>query len=354
MNAQEQAAFNSMSARIKADPDIQKILTDNAQRIAATHDKGGSARDFQNGLRDQITNIAKRKGLIPDVGQSVFVNPNNGQLELHRGWGGLNNWQKAAIIGAGAAAGIGAGALLAGGGAAAAGAGGAGAATAGSGGAGMAGLATLGLPAGMAGFGTPVSIAAAGGIPGIGAVTGGSTIANLLGSKAAKGIGGKLLGNVMNGGLGRGVGAIGETLANNRGTELDAMMEADRNRTLLARDQRDADVHNLKQLRATNYIMSGGMPKLGPTKVNSGTLGQFNFGPAPISEADKKVASTLHDQLMQRMQNPLTPSDYDSKMKAGTGEKITNWLAPALDIFGPPQQPTNTQATNPQTTRTRV
>jgi hypothetical protein len=46
------------------------------------------------------------------------------------------------------------------------------------------------------------------------------------------------------------------------------------------------------------------------------------------------MAATLQAQLQKRLANPKTARDYDSKMKAGTGEKILNWLGPLASIGG--------------------
>lgn len=131
--------------------------------------------------------------------------------------------------------------------------------------------------------------------------------------------------------LGRGVGAISETMANNRGTELDAMMAADNMAMLANRNRRDDEDHLWKNLQAMNYVKSGGKQPSGPRMSASGrALPSFGFGPAPISEADKTVATTLEQQLLQRLNNPPQLRDYDSKMKAGTGESVMNWLGPGL------------------------
>jgi hypothetical protein len=134
--------------------------------------------------------------------------------------------------------------------------------------------------------------------------------------------------------IGRGLGSISQTQASNRGTELDAMMAADNMKLLFDRNQRDSDDHMWKLMRATNYVKGGGAGPAKPMQMASGTVRPMDFGPAPISAADKQVASTLQSQLMERMQNPPEQRDYDSKMKAGTGEKVTGWAGTAMDILG--------------------
>lgn len=174
-----QSAIDTLQSRIAADPDIQRILTQNHDRIVATHDKGGDARSFQNNLRDQITALAKSRGYMPAQG-NYFINPNDGQLEPHRGWSGLSGWQKAAIIAAAAATGVGAGVALGGLGAAAAGAGG-GAAAGGGSGAGIGVGVTSGLGATLPG--SAIALPSAAGIGGATATGAGIGTAALHGAE---------------------------------------------------------------------------------------------------------------------------------------------------------------------------
>lgn len=176
-----QQAIDHLQSLIDADPEIQYLLSQNADRIKATHDQGGSARSFQNSLRDKITNIAKRNGYVPKEGQ-YFINPNDGQLEPHGGWAGLSKKTKGAIIAASIAAGgiglaVAGGGLGAGAGAAATAAnasaapdlgatllgGGFGAATGGAGGT-LAGIGGVSLPAAAAATGTAAGTTAATGL----------------------------------------------------------------------------------------------------------------------------------------------------------------------------------------------
>src|SRR3990167_852391 len=88
VDGETQAALDKLQEGIDNDPDIQRLLAQNKDRLAATRDQGGDARRFQNQLRDQIVQIAESKGYIPEKGQ-YFINPNDGQLEPHGGWSGL-------------------------------------------------------------------------------------------------------------------------------------------------------------------------------------------------------------------------------------------------------------------------
>lgn len=156
------ANLAQLRASVLNDPDIQRVLQAEAAKLAATRDQGGAARDYQNGIRDLVSQIAKQKGLLPD---GYFVNPNDGQLEEHRGWSGMSGWQKALSIGGLAAAtlatagafGLGPGAaLFGGGGGGAASATGAGAATSAgtAAGAGGVGAGTVSAVGGGAGLGS--------------------------------------------------------------------------------------------------------------------------------------------------------------------------------------------------------
>jgi len=176
-----QSAVDQLNARVQADPEIQAILQQNRQQLAATRDRGGSAREFQHRIRDQVTEIARRKGYIPREA-NYFVNPNDGQLEPHRGWGGLSGWQRAAIIGAAAAGAAVTGGALAGAfGGAGAGGGGAAAGTA----AGTAGgtLASSSLPVATL-MGGPAAITSGAASAGIGAAAGGGSLLGALGASA--------------------------------------------------------------------------------------------------------------------------------------------------------------------------
>lgn len=98
-----QAEVDRLNARVLADPDIQRVLQAEKARLQQTHDQGGSAREYQQGIAQLVTHLAQEKGLLPSKG-NYFVNPNDGQLEPHRGWSGLAGWQKALVIGGVAAA----------------------------------------------------------------------------------------------------------------------------------------------------------------------------------------------------------------------------------------------------------
>jgi hypothetical protein len=186
----------------------------------------------------------------------------------------------------------------------------------------------------------------------------GSTIGNI-----AKKTAGGLIGNLLNPNVletaSSGVAGATQAAAHNRGVALDAMMQGDQNRIVARQDRRAEEADLWKKMQAADYIKSGGTPRpTSPTlSANGKPFTQFSFGPAPISEGNKAMASTLEGQLMDRLKNPLQLSDYESKMEPGTMEKIGNWTAPALDILseirrarGGNAQPTATATPTPMPT----
>lgn len=195
---------------------------------------------------------------------------------------------------------------------------------------------------GGAAGGNAAGIGAGGGTTAAGNFAGG-TGANIFGGGAAGAssstTGGSLMSKLLNPdnlkAAGRGIGALTQTAASNRGTELDAMMEADKMRLLMERDRRESETDLWKKLQAMNYVKSGGKKPSGPMRSASGRMiPQFSFGPSPISAADQRVASTLEQQLMQRLLNPPVARDYDSKMKPGKLERLGNWLGPIAGFAG--------------------
>lgn len=173
-------------------------------------------------------------------------------------------------------------------------------------------------------------------LPGV--ATGGGALVNGLmnaGKSAIKGVGGNLVQSLLNPNVldsaGQGVGAIAQTQASNRGTELDAMMEADRQKMQLARDRATDEEGMMKKIQQAEYLKSGGMPARPQSfSANGKPFTQFASGMKPITEGTKAAASTLEDQLQARLKTPPTLRDYDSKMKPGAMESTLDWLGPIL------------------------
>jgi hypothetical protein len=206
------------------------------------------------------------------------------------------------------------------------------------------GLTAAGAGAGLAG-------AAGSSVPSLGVTSGiaGSTLPGTtvpIGATAAGGLtkaaggaslGGKLMNGLLNPNVleaaGVGLGAIGATQAANRGTQMDAMMEADKNRMDLARDRRADEDGIIRKTQILNYIKNGGAAPSGPmTSANGKPITQIDFGVRPSSDAAKTMATTLEQQLIERTNNPMTLSDYNSKMEPGKLETATNWLAPLATV----------------------
>lgn len=202
---------------IENDPDIQAVIQrvwGNTPVSARPSDTPKHLEQANKQASQQITQILRQKGI--DLPDRTFVNPRSASLEGHRGWSGLNGWQKAAIIAAAAATGVGglaaAGALGGGAAAGAAGgsaaAGGAGAGTAGS----IAGLGaglgvTTGVPAGLGAVGATGITAggvAAGSSPWISALTNAGVNA-----AKTKATGGSWKDALISGGVGAATGGIG-------------------------------------------------------------------------------------------------------------------------------------------------
>ena len=302
---------------IANDPDIQRVIqgvwgnTPLNQRPSDTPDHLEKANDAAS---KQISQILKAKGIqLPD---RTFVNPRTGALEGHRGWSGLSGLQKALAVGALGAGGLGAaGALGAFGGLGAAG------------GAGASG----GIGSSIAGIGAPVTL-------GTGATTGGSMfgLGSIMGG--LKNLGGSFLKQFLTGNAldaaGRGLGAIGQTQAHNRGVQLDAMMAGDEMKMANERERRAAETDLMKKMQVAEYLKGGGANFAEPMSVSGKPLGKFDFGVRPATETEMQMATELEGQLMNRLKNPMQLNDYNSKMEPGKVESAMNWLGPLLSTGG--------------------
>lgn len=362
----DQATFQKLLA---SDPQIQAIIKSVWGNTPVNQRPSNTPKNLEKANESaskQIAALLKSRGV--ELPARTFINPRTMSLEGARGWAGLPTAAKVAIIGGLAATGIGAaGAMGAFGGAAGAGAG--------AGGAGAAAVPSIGvmsgLPAGLGGAGiagtTGAGLASSAGIAGAagagtaGAGAAGSTISGLMGGGAGAGSGaagagtaGTAAGAAKGGGLmssllkpatlstiGRGLGAVAETQAGNRGTTLDAMMEADRLKLDQRQDRRAEESDLWRKIQAANYMKSGGKPKTPAVSSSGATLPSFGFGPPPISEEDKQMAATLLPQLQDKLANPMQPRDYDSKMNPGKMESILGWLSPALSGFSAIQEGRN-------------
>lgn len=355
----DQTTFQNL---LQSDPEIQAVIqsvwgnTPVNQRPSNTPKNLEGANDAASKKIAQI--LASRGVQLPP---HSFINPRTASLEGQHGWAGLPTAAKIAIIAGVAATGIGAaGAMGAFGGAA----------TAGSS-AGATGGAAGGSVGGAAG-GTLASTSLSSIVPQIGAAaaTGGNLaggagagLASLVGGGAAKAASGGLIHSLMNptalAGIGKGVGAIAQSKASNRGTQLDAMMEGDKMKMQATQARAEDESGLWRKIQAANYIKNGGMPAREPMVSSSGaTIPDFSksFGPAPISEDDKQMAGTLLPQLQDRLAHPPVLSDYASKMNPGKVESALDWLGPIISGVGavkqgqiPPIMPNPTGGTTTKT-----
>jgi hypothetical protein len=340
-----QTRLAQLQAAINADPDIQSILQSNAAQIKATHDRGGSARDFQNRIRDQITTIAKRKGYLPQTDQ-VFINPNNGQLEGHGGWAGLNGLTKALII-SGAAAG------------------------------GVAGLGGLGLLGGLAGGGGGGAAATGSGLsvtPGLGSLAGagatgigagGATLGGTAGTAgiAASAAGGGFWPAVASKiATPEGIGAVGSLVsgfAGGREQDRNAQTEYGLNRDRLGLDaqaQYERDLQNRADLdlrRQQETRESGGnafrsalgAQLIGSFAPTSRPRGVADFGTTMPTSGMRDAAGALDREAMLRLMEgpqytpmpelrPYTLTSPTERPSAGLLENILGALGAGGQAWG--------------------
>lgn len=170
-------------------------------------------------------------------------------------------------------------------------------------------------------------------------VTGGKGLTGLA-TNVAKNYGGNLVKSLLNpntlNAAGTGLAGVASTEAHNRGAKLDAMMAADQMKMINDQNQIAENPQLLKQFQVADFLKNGGIPATPkPTySITGRQLPQFNFGPAPTSAATKQIASTMEDQVANRIKNPIQLSDYASQMNPSDTETALNWLSPALTTMG--------------------
>lgn len=204
---------------------------------------------------------------------------------------------------------------------------------------GAAGAATGGAAATGAGGALASTAIGSGFIP---AIAGGTGLASLGGgAAAAAGVGGAVAshsaGSVLAGmgknlitskGLdaaGKAVGAYGQTAADNRGTRLQAIMDQDALRLRAQEDNRAGESDAMAKLASANYIQNS----TAPAQVNP----KYGYGPIAPSDAQKQAAALLQAEMLKRIQSGgYKPSDISGEMNPGTGERISNYVAPGLSL----------------------
>lgn len=200
-------------------------------------------------------------------------------------------------------------------------------------------------PALMGALGASAPATAAGGLLPSTTVTGmgilpasispGSAFANMLAgtSAAASGGGGGLMAALggkagMLGAGSRMLGAFGQSEAANRGTNLGATQNQDAMRLQGAAFDRAGQADALRKLASTDYILSGGRPYEAPDGSGAG------WGPTAPSEARKRVAQQIQDEILQRTapSGGFQFSDTQRYMRPSRGERFANILGPAAGI----------------------
>lgn len=224
------------------------------------------------------------------------------------------------------------------------------------------GINTAGLfaPTGMVGTTSSVAPTAGGLASGASAAGGGSVFSRFLGGagKLFGGSKGEIIGNIL-GGAGRGISGATQASANNRGVALEAELEAERirqtgkndyERQLIARSQDDRDSLGDAWLRSNQAHRVLNNTGYTPASISqtpgspASPIPMFDLGAgtrAP-TEGQRSDAQGLYDQVQKRFSGsqlpplqPHVPYQNDPKyMNPGGGERIGNWLGPALTIFG--------------------
>jgi len=313
---------------IANDPDVQAVIrrvwgnTPTNQRPSDTPKHLEKANDQAS---KEIERILASKGIT--LPERSFINPRSGQLEGHRGWSGLNGWQKAAIIGAAAATGVGAGMALAGGGAAAAGAGG-----------GIASGVPAGLPGAVSGIG-----AAATGAGAAGTVAGTAGVGSIL-SRVPDIL--RIGGNAL--------AAYGNQSAQNRGVAEDNQLTrdsvnrqsindynnsvAERARVDMERRKAAADLQNNNFL---NSIRSSRILNWNPATRPEG-IPTISFVGNGVGAQGRAASEAMNRQALIALLegqkfDPLPQIERYTPAPAprpGTMEKVSNVLGPVLSVAG--------------------
>jgi hypothetical protein len=116
--------------------------------------------------------------------------------------------------------------------------------------------------------------------------------------------------------VGSAASAGSQAAASNRGTRLQALMDADQMRMAAAREQRASESDILRKLAQTAYLRQGG------SQFKPSTQYSYSFAPRAASAEQMRSAGDLERELLRRMVNPMQLSDYGKDMKPGFWEKF--------------------------------
>jgi hypothetical protein len=131
-------------------------------------------------------------------------------------------------------------------------------------------------------------------------------------------------------GGGQAASSYANSVANNRGAQIAALLDADRNRlaAMQANDSRRNDA--FRNMQTTDYLQTfqGYMPREG--------LPSYGFGPQMRSDQFRENARQFELELMNRMrgQGEFTPTDINPYLKPGKGERLAGLLSLGLPIAG--------------------
>ncbi len=154
-----------------------------------------------------------------------------------------------------------------------------------------------------------------------------------------KNVGGNLVSKLLSGDVldatGKGVGAIANTEAHNRGTKLDATMTADEMKMKADEVNRAANKEGLRNMQIAEYLSQGGFqPVDNPTLSNGRQATKFDFGTRPATEVERNYGAGMSGVIADRLAHPVQLSDYSKMMDPGAMEKTLNWLSPILTTVG--------------------
>lgn len=133
--------------------------------------------------------------------------------------------------------------------------------------------------------------------------------------------------------IGAAASAGSQAAAQNRGSKLQALMDQDLMRQRFAQDQRTSETDAIKKLAQAKYLSQGG------ANFKSTTPYSYSFAPTNASEAQMSAASTLEDELLRRMSNPMQLSDYSKQMKPGFWEKFGGIIGASASAYGAASAP---------------
>jgi hypothetical protein len=132
-------------------------------------------------------------------------------------------------------------------------------------------------------------------------------------------------------GGGQAAGAYANSEANNRGSQIAALLDADRNRLGFEQENRQVRDNALRQLQQLEYVQNFRQNYQSPAGVPS-----YGFGPMQRTEGMMTNARNMQAELLRRLspEGQLTPTDISPYLKPGKGERLAGLLSLGLPIAG--------------------